>query len=96
MMIMEVIRERETPLNAPGPEDKQVRFARKVQVRPIPSANQGRRCDNKARKKLQGKRTKGAVKVEASQEDPERSEESNKTQYDGQTSSITAKVIVSA
>ena len=55
-------------MNAPGPEDKQVRFATKVHVRPIPSANQGRRCDNEARKKLQSKRKQRAVKGEVSQE----------------------------
>ena len=46
-----------------------MRFATKVRVRPIPSANRGRRCDKEARKEWQGTKTKEAVKAEASQEE---------------------------
>ena len=69
-------------MNAPGPEDKQVIFATKVQVRPIPAANQGRRCDNEARKKWQSKIEKIAVKGEVSQESA-KSEENPKDPESG-------------
>ena len=69
MMMMEVVKEWEEPLNTSGPKDKQVRFATKVRLRSIPSANRGRRCDKVARKELQGTKRKEAVRSEASQEE---------------------------
>ena len=69
MMILEVTKEWEEPLNISGPKDKHVRFATKVRVRSIPSANRGRRCDREARKEWQGTKTKEAIRAEASQEE---------------------------
>ena len=91
MMILEVTKEWEEPLNISGPKDKHVRFATKVRVRSIPSANRGRRCDRETRKVWQGTKTKEAIRAEASQEEAKAEGKTDKTENGKRSNPILEK-----